>query len=703
MAKRFLKRLMCSAALIAALGSSALAATMNYIGIWSGTKAYAIGNVVVYNNQVYYALAASTNVIPIPTASQWKLVGTNGMDYKGTWTTTTTYQVGSVVNYNSQNYYSLLATNLNKNPETQTTYWVLVGTTGNTIRSGAGAPLSTQGVVGDFWIDTTNRVIYGPKISSGWPLLGTAMIGAQGAKGDAGVSGATGPQGQQGVAGATGTQGATGAAGTAGAPGTTGAAGLGYGSTTSTSSIAIANSVVRVFAVNAVGAYSVGSRVRVKSTATPANYLEGAITAISGTNVSVEADTIGGTGTFAAWTFSLAGNVGLQGATGATGSAGATGATGPQGVAGPQGPQGGAGATGAAGSQGPIGLQGVQGVKGDKGDVGPNPPPTASLTVNCNSGGKIQAAIDAVPAGTQATISITGNCSENIVIPPAKNIIISGNSNSSLLPLDASKPVVTVRGRVALEQLTIANSTGSNQSIIKVRSGWMALTGSSVTGSNNIGFLVSIDGVSYGEINNSNISGGRWAGVSVNGGSDLQISASNDDLAGPDGFKTTLSSPIGCGGGTIGMWALGAGEGEVDVTGGVWAENCNIGIGGGTTNKGVKLINTRFDSWNSRIMLSDVDSVNTTFSFDQSQMIVRGSSFTRSGDSPIVYARTGTTVTFDDRALSNLSGIDAGRLFECNMDSKVYILPGSIDLPIDFLLTDVEAMNLGCVSTNTNF
>ncbi|MBZ4189859.1 OmpA family protein [Niabella beijingensis] len=42
------------------------------------------------------------------------------------------------------------------------------GTNGNTILSGPSAPLSTQGVIGDFYLNTTTLEFYGPKTAAGW-------------------------------------------------------------------------------------------------------------------------------------------------------------------------------------------------------------------------------------------------------------------------------------------------------------------------------------------------------------------------------------------------------------------------------------------------------------------------------------------------------------------------------------------------------
>lgn len=204
------------AAAIVLTTTAAEAATMNYIGVWSNNWTYNVGNVVIYGNQVYYALATSLNSIPSATNPAWKLIATNGMDFKGTWSATTTYPVGAVVRYGVQVFYSLQGGNLNRNPVTQTASWAPIGTNGNTLRSGAGAPAATIGAIGDFYIDTTAKTIRGPKTASGWPAVKTSLVGPQGPKGATGAQGprgATGPQGPTGAKGATGPQGNAGADG----------------------------------------------------------------------------------------------------------------------------------------------------------------------------------------------------------------------------------------------------------------------------------------------------------------------------------------------------------------------------------------------------------------------------------------------------------------------------------------------------------
>lgn len=70
----------------------------------------------------------------------------------------------------------------------------LAGGNGNAILNGTAAPSSDAGAEGDFFLDTTNSALYGPKTSSGWGE-GVSLVGPQG---ETGNTGATGSQGEQG-------------------------------------------------------------------------------------------------------------------------------------------------------------------------------------------------------------------------------------------------------------------------------------------------------------------------------------------------------------------------------------------------------------------------------------------------------------------------------------------------------------------------
>jgi hypothetical protein len=118
----------------------------------------------------------------------------------------------------------------------------------NTVRNGVGLPANTLGSDGDFYVNTSTWIIYGPKAGT-WPSSGFPLGNGDGGSGSSGIRSAAvngsghlivtllngdtldagavvGPAGATGAAGAAGAPGATGASG---AKGDTGASGTGTG------------------------------------------------------------------------------------------------------------------------------------------------------------------------------------------------------------------------------------------------------------------------------------------------------------------------------------------------------------------------------------------------------------------------------------------------------------------------------------------
>ena len=56
------------------------------------------------------------------------------------------------------------------------------GTPGTSILNGT-VPPTTQGTTGDFYLDTSTEVLYGPKAGGRWPTTGTSLIGSPGSSG----------------------------------------------------------------------------------------------------------------------------------------------------------------------------------------------------------------------------------------------------------------------------------------------------------------------------------------------------------------------------------------------------------------------------------------------------------------------------------------------------------------------------------------
>lgn len=93
---------------------------------------------------------------------------------------------------------------------------------------------------------------------------------------------------------------------------------------TSTTSLAIGTGP-KTFTTQSGMAYIAGSSIKAVSDANSANYMLGEVTSYSGTTLIANITEIGGSGTLADWSFTLAGQKGATGATGATGSTGAKG------------------------------------------------------------------------------------------------------------------------------------------------------------------------------------------------------------------------------------------------------------------------------------------------------------------------------------------------------------------------------------------
>lgn len=108
-------------------------------------------------------------------------------------------------------------------------------------------------------------------------------------------------------------------------------------------------------------AFEVGMRVRAVYRADVTQWVEGEIIARTADVITIDANFIHGSGSYADWLINIAGEPGLKGDTGAVGPAGPSG--------GPIGPQGPAGPVGADGPTGPQGIQGVPGANGLAGNA----------------------------------------------------------------------------------------------------------------------------------------------------------------------------------------------------------------------------------------------------------------------------------------------------------------------------------------------
>lgn len=118
--------------------------------------------------------------------------------------------------------------------------------------------------------------------------------------------------------------------GTTGNPGPTGPAGTGYNNVYSTNDFAIANTGTVTVYTNYTGSFIEGNRVRVISTGSSTNWVEGTVSDLAENSyITVDIDSANGSGVYADWQFTIAGLPGSQGGQGPTGpNSVATGSTG---------------------------------------------------------------------------------------------------------------------------------------------------------------------------------------------------------------------------------------------------------------------------------------------------------------------------------------------------------------------------------------
>lgn len=88
---------------------------------------------------------------------------------------------------------------------------------------------------------------------------------------------------------------------------------------TSTSSVTVGTGTKTFTVVEDDRGWAIGSRLRVASTISPSDYIEGIVTAYSGNTLEISADLSSGSGTFVSWSIGIAGNQGSPGSNGTDG------------------------------------------------------------------------------------------------------------------------------------------------------------------------------------------------------------------------------------------------------------------------------------------------------------------------------------------------------------------------------------------------
>ncbi len=97
----------------------------SYEGNYSGSTAYAVGDLVSFQGALWVSVASGTGNTPSLTSSFWSLLGSNSL-FTGPWSSSTPYPQNSFASQ-SGNIYQALTANTNVNPSTNPATWQLSG------------------------------------------------------------------------------------------------------------------------------------------------------------------------------------------------------------------------------------------------------------------------------------------------------------------------------------------------------------------------------------------------------------------------------------------------------------------------------------------------------------------------------------------------------------------------------------------------
>lgn len=209
---------------------------------------------------------------------------------------------------------------------------------------------------------------------------------------------------------------------------------------------------------------------------------------------------------------------------------------------------------------------------------------TPTTSISCSATSKLQAKIDAVPAGTVATINVSGICSENVVVPAGKTIILQGAGASPVITAaDVALAAITSYGNTTIRKLKVSNTAGTggaNTTLIWTPAGGvMEIIASDILGT-GVESVIGTTGSNVSIIN-SRIIGGTYDAVDIWGGSTAYIAGTPTQPIGPTGrfetyIRSTGNTAISCSqGSTLNVRALTAGSAQGHMT----IEQSGTGVG----------------------------------------------------------------------------------------------------------------------------
>lgn len=339
----------------------------------------------------------------------------------------------------------------------------------------------------------------------------------------------------------------------------------------------------------------------------------------------------------------------------------------------------------------------------------------SSTSVACSATRRLQTAINAVPSGTIGTITVTGTCNENLVVPHGKTIIIlGGNATARLTPANNKLPAVVTNGTLTLQRLTIANATGVAPTLVEARNGRIDIIASDLVAA-NVDDLLEVWFGATGRVINSRIANANGSAIDVSRNSSLDLWGDPSLPVGPASYGTVVSSSngysaIGCNiGGSITsrVFTAGASTGTVSITNsrnGIYAETCTLNL------RGLQITNiteSAVTGFENDIRLSDaiISNTGTGNAFSKaivselSRVRIEGVTFSGNinGD---IYSSVGSSVLvkgwYTNGTTKNSSFPDfaSGKSFQCETGGTILLNSGEIQQNVGSAYTGIPCVSI---------
>jgi parallel beta-helix repeat protein len=147
-----------------------------------------------------------------------------------------------------------------------------------------------------------------------------------------------------------------------------------------------------------------------------------------------------------------------------------------------------------------------------------SPAHAATIKLNCSAKDTIGNMVKKLKPGD--TLSVTGTCNENLVIPEEiTRIVLDGQGKATISGSDVSIPTIAVNGRgITIKGFTV---TGGRDGIVVSRGGQAVINGNTIQGTARIGLQV--NQTSFAVIVNNTIQKNQTNGISIGGSSYASI------------------------------------------------------------------------------------------------------------------------------------------------------------------------------------